>query len=206
MLELQVTDEGLARACEILRAGGVVAYPTETYYGLAVDPFNPAALARLFTLKGRSPDKPVLLIIDNSSQLSGLVSEIPPVFTIPMQQFWPGPLTLVFPGAVSLPEMLTGYRGTIGVRVSSHPVARELVRAFGLPVTATSANLSGYPPAITAGGVREQLGGKVDAVIDGGETPGGLGSTLLDCCEGKLRLLRDGAISFSRIKAALIGA
>lgn len=206
MLELQVTDEGLARACEILRAGGVVAYPTETYYGLAVDPFNPAALARLFALKGRSPDKPVLLIIDNSSQLSGLVSEIPPVFTIPMQQFWPGPLTLVFPGAVSLPEMLTGYRGTIGVRVSSHPVARELVRAFGLPVTATSANLSGYPPAITAGGVREQLGGKVDAVIDGGETPGGLGSTLLDCCEGKLRLLRDGAISFSRIKAALIGA
>jgi len=206
VLELQVTDEGFARACEILRAGGVVAYPTETYYGLAVDPFNPAALARLFALKGRSPDKPVLLIIDNSSQLSGLVSEIPPVFTVPMQQFWPGPLTLVFPGAASLPEMLTGYRGTIGVRVSSHPVARELVRAFGLPVTATSANLSGYPPAVTAEGVREQLGGEVDAVIDGGETPGGLGSTLLDCCEGKLRLLRDGVIPFSRIKAALIGA
>lgn len=206
MLELQVTDEGLAHACAILRAGGVVAYPTETYYGLAVDPFNSAALARLFALKGRSPDKAVLLIIANPSQLSGLVSEIPSVFTIPMQQFWPGPLTLVFPGAASLPEILTGYRGTIGVRVSSHPVARELVRAFGLPVTATSANLSGYPPAVTASGVREQLGTEVDAVIDGGKTPGGLGSTILDCCEGEIRLLRDGVIPFSRIEASLSGA
>jgi len=206
VLELQVTDEGLTRACEILRAGGVVAYPTETYYGLASDPFNSAALAHLFALKGRSPDKPVLLIIDNPAQLSGLVSEIPPVFTIPMQQFWPGPLTLVFPAAASLPEILTGYTGTIGVRVSSHPVARKLVRAFGLPVTATSANISGYPPAVTAIGVREQLGTAVDAVIDGGETPGGLGSTILDCCEGKIRLLRDGVIPFFRIEAALSGA
>lgn len=206
MLELQVTDEGLAHACAVLRAGGVVAYPTETYYGLAVDPFNQGALVRLFALKGRSPEKQVLLIIDNPSQLSGLVSEIPPVFAIPMQQFWPGPLTLIFPGAASLPEMLTGHRGTIGVRVSSHPVARKLVRAFGSPVTATSANLSGYPAAVTADGVREQLGAEVDAVIDGGETPGGLGSTILDCCEGKVRLLRDGVIPFSRIEAVLAGA
>lgn len=201
----QVTDEALARACAVLRAGGVVAFPTETYYGLAVDPFNRAALTRLFALKRRSSDKPVLLIIDELSQLSGLVAEIPPVFSILMRKFWPGPLTLVFPGAAALPEMLTGYRSTIGVRISSHPVARKLVRAFGQPITATSANFSGYPAAVTADGVFAQLGPGVDVVIDGGETPGGQGSTLLGYQEGKVCLLRAGVIPFSRIEAVLAG-
>jgi L-threonylcarbamoyladenylate synthase len=205
MLELQVTEQVLARACALLRAGGVVAFPTETYYGLAVDPFNPAALSRLFALKGRSADKPVLLIVDDSSQLVSLVAEIPPVFTMLMQKFWPGPLTLVFPGAPSLPEMLTGHRSTIGVRVSSHPVARQLVRAYGRPITATSANLSGHQPAVTPDGVRAQLGPDLDLVLDGGETPGGWGSTLLGYQEGKVCLLRAGVIPFGEIEAALSG-
>jgi len=203
--ESQVTDEALANACAVLRAGGVVAFPTETYYGLAVDPFNQAALSRLFTLKGRSADKPVLLIVDNVSQLSSLVAETPSPFILLMEKFWPGPLTLVFPGAASLPEMLTGHRGTIGVRVSSHPVARQLVRAFGQPITATSANLSGYPAAIAASGVRDQLGPEVDAVLDGGKTPGGRGSTLLGYQEGKVCLLRAGVVPFARIEAVLAG-
>ena len=205
MEEHLVTDQALAQACALLRAGGVVAFPTETYYGLAVDPFNPAALSRLFALKGRSVDKPVLLIVEEPSQLASLVAEIPPAFTMLMQRFWPGPLTLVFPGAPSLPELLTGHGSTIGVRVSSHPVARQLVRAFGHPITATSANLSGHPPAVTAGGVRDQLGPDLDLVLDGGETPGGLGSTILGFQEGKVCLLRPGVISFAEIEAALAG-
>lgn len=205
-VERQVTDEALAQACAVLRAGGVVAFPTETYYGLAVDPFNQAALSRLFTLKGRSADKPVLLIIDNPSQLGSLVAEIPPPFTLLMENFWPGPLTLVFPGAKSLPELLTGHRGTIGLRVSSHPVARKLVRAFGRPITATSANFSGQPAAVVAGGVRVQLGPGVDAILDGGATPGGQGSTLLGYQEGKVCLLRAGVIPFAEVEAALARA
>lgn len=206
MVEPQVTEEALAKACVALRAGGVVAFPTETYYGLAVDPFNQEALSRLFALKGRAGDKPVLLIIDHPSQLSTLVAEIPPPFPLLMERFWPGPLTLVFPGAPSLPGMLTGHRGTIGVRVSSHPVARQLVRAFGRPLTATSANFSGQPAAVAASGVLEQLGPEVDAVLDGGETPGGQGSTLLGYQEGKVCLLRAGVIPFAEIEAVLAGA
>jgi L-threonylcarbamoyladenylate synthase len=205
-VEHLVTDEALARACGVLRAGGVVAFPTETYYGLAVDPFNPAALSRLFALKGRSPDKPVLLIIENPSQLSGLVAEFPPPFTILMEKFWPGPLTLVFPGAESLPDLLTGYGGTIGVRVSSHPLARRLVRGFGRPITATSANFSGHPAAVVASDVLAQLGHGVDVVLDGGLTPGGQGSTLLGYQEGKVCLLRAGVVSFAEIQAVLAGA
>lgn len=206
MAESLVTEEALAQACAVLRSGGVVAFPTETYYGLAVDPFNQAAVSRLFALKGRPPGKPVLLIIDNPSQLPRLVAEIPPPFPLLMERFWPGPLTLVFPAAHSLPEMLTGSRGTIGVRVSSHPVAQQLVKAFGQPVTATSANFSGQPAAVAADGVFAQLGPEVDVVLDGGLTPGGQGSTLLGYREGKIRLLRAGVIPFARIEAALTGA
>ena len=205
-VEPQVTDKAMAQACTVLRTGGVVAFPTETYYGLAVDPFNQAALTRLFALKGRSPDKPVLLIVDNPSQLETLVAEIPPPFPLLMERFWPGPLTLVFPGAASLPALLTGNLGTIGVRVSSHPVARQLVRAFGRPITATSANLSGHSPAVGVSGVCSQLGLEVEAVLDGGETPGGQGSTLLGYQEGKVYLLRAGVISFVEIEAVLAGA
>lgn len=199
-------DEALSHACAVLRAGGVVAYPTETYYGLAVDPFNRAALSRLFALKRRSADKPVLLIIDHPSQLASLIAEIPPPFPLLMQRFWPGPLTLVFPGLASLPKILTGCCDTIGVRISSHPVAMQLVRAFAQPLTATSANLSGHPPAITASGVREQLGQEVDLILDGGETPGGQGSTLLGYQEGKVCLLRAGVVPFAEIEAVLTGA
>lgn len=205
MGEHQVTDEELAHACAVLRAGGVVAFPTETYYGLAVDPFNQAALSRLFALKGRSFDKPFPLIVDNPSQLSLLAAEIPAAFDMLMARFWPGPLTLVFPGAGSLPEMLSGERGTIGVRVSSHPVARRLVRGFGRPITATSANLSGHQPAVAADGVRDQLGSAVDVVLDGGETPGGQGSTILGWQEGRICLLRAGVIPFAGIEAVLAG-
>jgi len=200
-----VTDHDLARAREVLLAGGVVAFPTETYYGLAVDPFNQVALSRLFALKRRPPDRPVLVLIENRQQLPQLVAEVPPPFEVLMDALWPGALTLVFPGVSTLPAMLTGYSGTIGVRLSSHPVARRLVQAFGAPITATSANFSGQPAAVDAAGVIDQLGPDVDLVLDGGNTPGGLGSTILGFAEGQVHLLRPGVLPFADILALLPG-
>ncbi|MFZ5776110.1 MAG: L-threonylcarbamoyladenylate synthase [Thermodesulfobacteriota bacterium] len=198
-----LTDQDYGRACEVLREGGVVAFPTETYYGLAVDPFNQAALSRLFALKRRQPDKPVLLLIENPGQLAALVSSIPKPYGLLMERLWPGPLTLVFPASAALPDMLTGYSGTVGVRFSPHPVARRLAAAFGQPITATSANFSGQPAATSAVGVIDQLGPDVDLVLDGGETPGGMGSTVIGCEDDAIRLIRDGVIPFDELQALL---
>jgi len=184
----------------------VVAFPTETSYGLAVDPLHPAALARLFALKGREEGKPVLVIVDDLAQLAGLTAWIPPVYRPLMARFWPGPLTLVFPAAsAGLPALLTGGTGTVGARVSSHPVAARLVRAVGRPITATSANLSGLLPAASALEVIAQLGHGVDLVLDGGCTPGGPGSTVAGLRDGVLCLLRAGVIPFVEILSHSVG-
>jgi len=183
----------------VLRQGGVVAFPTETYYGLAVDPFNPAALARLFALKQRPKGKAVLVLINDPAQLDLLVRQIPPPFPSLMARFWPGPLTLVFPARSDLSELLTGATGTVGVRISPHPAANRLLTAFGAPLTATSANLSGRAPATTAAQVAAWFGAAVDYVVDGGPTPGGKGSTLVGCGNDGLILLRDGVVPFARV-------
>ena len=190
-----------ATAAGVLRQGGVVAFPTETYYGLAVDPFNPAALARLFAVKQRPPEKPVLVLIQDRQQLSRLVSEVPPPFLPLMERFWPGPLTLVFPARPELPALLTGATATVGVRISPHPAAHCLLDAFRGPVTATSANLSGHTAATTAREIARQFGTAVDCILDGGPTPGGKGSTLVGCQGEQLVLLRDGVIPFAEITA-----
>jgi len=203
--EPEIGEKEIARAREVLLDGGVVAFPTETYYGLAVDPFNQAALSRLFALKRRDPDKPVLLLVENREQLLQLVREIPAPYEILMEKFWPGGLTLVFPAVSSLPEMLTGYTGTVGLRISSHPVARRLVQSFGKPITATSANFSGQPAAVDAAEVIGQIGPDVDYVLDGGKTPGGSGSTVVSCEEGEVRLLRAGIVPFAEILSSLDG-
>ncbi|MEW6500934.1 MAG: L-threonylcarbamoyladenylate synthase, partial [Thermodesulfobacteriota bacterium] len=151
----------------MIRAGGVVAFPTETYYGLAVDPFNREALSRLFALKRRPPDKPVLTLIESEAQLPLLARQVPKLYRPLMDAFWPGPLTLVFDAVPELPVILTGYSGTVGVRISSHPMARQLVAALGQPLTATSANYSGQPAAVTPDEVVAQLGLDVDLVLEG---------------------------------------
>ena len=193
----------LAAAVEVIRAGGVVAFPTETYYGLAVDPFNAAALARLFRLKKRLVSKPILTVIDDQRQLPLLIREMPPAYRPLMAQFWPGPLTLIFKGRADLPVLLTGDTGTVGVRIPAHPVARALVRAVGGPVTATSANISGAAAAATAQEVRRQFGSGVELVLDGGKTAGETGSTIIGIENGRPRLLRAGVIPFARIEEAL---
>jgi len=189
----------LNRAVAVLNDGGVVAFPTETYYGLAVDPLNPLALNHLFTLKERDTAKPILTLVDDRESLSSLVHEIPIVYLQLMEKFWPGPLTLIFQAKINLPTLLTAGTATIGVRQSSHPFARQLLRAFGRPITATSANISGHDAAIDAHEVKTQFGKQIDMVFDGGKAPGILGSTIVGFDGSQLKLIREGVIPFDEI-------
>ena len=189
----------LNRAVAVLNKGGVIAFPTETYYGLAVDPMNPLALNLLFSLKQRDIAKPILTLVDNRESLSTLVHEVPPQYSGLMEKFWPGPLTLIFKAKVNLPSLLTAGTSTIGVRQSSHPFARQLLRAFGKPITATSANISGQDAAVDAYGVKAQFGNRIDMVFDGGKAPGILGSTIVGLDGSKLKLIREGIIPYEQI-------
>jgi L-threonylcarbamoyladenylate synthase len=196
----------LNEAARLLRQGGLIAFPTETFYGLGVDPFNAEALERLFAVKQRQPDKPVLVLVAEQAQVTELAAEVPVVLQKLMIRFWPGPLTLVFPGRPTLPPLLTGGTGNIGIRQSPHPLASQLLHAFGGPITATSANRSGAPPATTAAEIQESLGAEIDLILDGGTTPGGAGSTLVGCDQGQqLCCLRVGVVAFGEIlKAASV--
>ena len=196
-------EEKLAEAVRVLREGGVVAFPTETFYGLGADARNEAAVEKIFRIKGRNFRNPLSVIVANDREVIPLVEEIPATATILMQTFWPGPLTLIFRAAPSVSSRLTGGTGKIGIRVSSHPIARFLAAGLAGPLTATSANLSGGPECSSADAVIRALGELPDAVIDGGETPGGPGSTILDVTGFPPRILREGAIPRSLILNAL---
>lgn len=186
--------QSLQEAATIIKQGGVVAFPTETYYGLAVDPFNDLALDKLFKLKKRPESKPLLTLISGLNQLLTLAEAVPPCL-IPLIEQWPAPLTLVFPARKELSSRLTAGTKTIGVRISSHPVAQYFVELCGQPITATSANLSGKQAANTAQGVTAQFGTSLDYIIDGGKTPGGAGSTLVGCVDDHPVLLRRGILT-----------
>jgi L-threonylcarbamoyladenylate synthase len=182
------------RAVSVLEGGGIVAFPTETCYGLAVDPLNDRALERLFAVKHRPVDKPVLLLIHDLALLGSLVTAVPAVYSPLIARHWPGPLTLIFPARPGLPSLLTGGTGTIGVRISPHPIAQALGRAFGRAITATSANLSDQPSACTAAEVRACLGGAIDLIVDGGTTPTSRCSTIIGEHSGVLHLVRSGVV------------
>jgi L-threonylcarbamoyladenylate synthase len=193
----------LAEAADRIRSGGIVAFPTETFYGLAVDPFNASALERLFLLKDRASDKPVLCLIGKLEGLDLLVKTIPPHYQRLLDMFWPGPLTMVFDGINGLPGMLTDDRGTVGVRCSSHPVARELAIAAGGVITGTSANPSGMSAAVNAGQVAGMFPEGIDQIIDGGPVPGGSGSTIIGLEGEGVKLIRDGQIPLDKIREAM---
>ncbi len=193
---------GVARALAILRRGGVVAFPTETFYALGVDPRKPAALRRLRRIKGRARRKPILLLAASRAQALALAAAPPPAAKL-ARLFWPGPLTLVLPPRHPRLARALGSAGGLAVRVPSHPLARRLVRAYGFPLTGTSANRSGAPPARQATHLRRALGAALDGVIDGGRTPGGAPSTVLDLCGPRARLLRRGAVPSRRLQAVL---
>ena len=177
----------------MLEEHGVVALPTETFYGLAVSVFDQVACERVFEIKGRPSTRALPCIVSGMEQLETVASEIPALAKELSTRFWPGPLTLIVPARATV--AVASETGTIAVRVSSLPLARELAAIAG-PVTATSANVSGAPPATRADEIIAQLGDSVDLVLDGGATSGGLASTIVDVTSGKLELVRAGAIAF----------
>jgi L-threonylcarbamoyladenylate synthase len=187
--------EAVAEAAVALREGGLVAFPTETFYGLGADALNEAAVARLFAVKGRPETKPVLVLVDSVAMAAGLVTEIPDGARRLMELHWPGPLTLVLRAAAHVPGALGGGTGTLGLRIPGHPLARALVRAAGKPITAPSANPSGEAPPTTAALVERHFGSRLALIVDGGPTAGGPASTVADCTVWPPRVLRQGPVA-----------
>ncbi len=192
----------LADAIDALRRGLVVAYPTDTLYGLAADPRRADAVEAVFRIKGRSAGRALPLIAGDQAQAS-LVARLSPLGLRLAARFWPGPLTLVAAAAAELAGGVAAADGTVAVRVPDHAVARALARGFGFPVTATSANRSGEPPASRAGEVRAALGDAVAVLIDAGEAPGGPPSTIVDVTQPLPRLVRAGAVAWDRVLESL---
>lgn len=193
----------LDEAYAALRAGELVVYPTETVYGLGADPFFEAALERMFAAKGRGAEKTVALIASDSASAFALARVVSPVAQRLADAFWPGPLTLVLPARANLPAGIVGPGGGVGVRVSPHPVARALARGLGHPLTATSANLAGSPPARTLAEARRALGAKVKVFLEGGTLSAAAPSTLVAIEDDTWRLIRAGAISEHQLAAVL---
>ncbi len=189
----------LKRAVGILRDGGLVAYPTDTVYGLAVLPTDEQAVRRLFEAKKRELDKAVPLLIASPGDLDGVASEAPKVARRLIDAFWPGALTLVLQKAEGFRSLAVG--DTVAVRVPDHPVPRELARLLGAPITGTSANVSGGAETLSAEEVRVQLGDAVDLIIDGGRCSGGRPSTVVDCTSVTPRIVRAGAISREELES-----
>jgi L-threonylcarbamoyladenylate synthase len=194
----------LTEAAAILRAGGIVAFPTETVYGLGADAFDAHAVNRIFEVKGRPPNNPLIVHIAEREAVGEVAGSWPDAAERLSQRFWPGPLTLVVNRNPALPSIVTAGGPTVAVRMSSHPVASGLIRAAGFPIAAPSANRSGEISPTTAEHVLRSLGGRIDLILDAGPTQVGLESTVLDVSQSPPRLLRPGHVSRAEIEA-LIG-
>lgn len=186
-------------AIDILNNGGVVAIPTETFYGLGCSAFDQDAIKRIFCIKDRPKGKSLPIIASDQAMVREICHDIPGIATELMNMFWPGPLTLVLKGKKGLPHGIIDDMGRVAVRVSSHPLCLALTKSLSSPVTATSANKSNASPCTTAAQVGSQLSGLIPLIIDGGETRGGAASTIIDCTGDELRFIRDGAL-YMRIK------
>lgn len=194
----------IARAAGVLRAGGTVAFPTETVYGLGANGLDEAAVRRVFAAKGRPADNPLILHITALAELAGLVVSVPQTARALAAAFWPGPLTLVLQRSPRVPAVVSAGLPTVAVRMPSHPVAVALIRAAALPIAAPSANLSGRPSPTTAGHVLDDLDGRIDLIVDGGPTAVGVESTVLDLTSDKPALLRPGGVTLEML-ARVIG-
>ena len=200
-LESAGSEDALARAAAILRAGGLVALPTETVYGLGANALDRAAVARIFEAKQRPAWDPVIVHIANAAMLEGLVREVPEKARRLMGAFWPGPLTLLLPRTEAVPDAVTAGRPLVGVRMPAHPVALELIRRAGVPVAAPSANTFSRISPTTAAHVLDDLDGRIDAVLDAGPTAHGVESTVLDPCQSPMVIYRPGAVTADQIGA-----
>ena len=193
----------IAAAVAALRAGGLVAFPTETVYGLGADARDPAALRRVYALKGRPATHPLILHLADAAELPRWVAAVPPAATALAARFWPGPLTLVLPRAPGVPDELTGGQDSVAVRVPSHPVARALLEAFGGGIAAPSANRYGRISPTRAAHVREEFPTGVAAILEGGDCEVGLESTIVSLLGPVPRILRPGVIGRAALESAL---
>ena len=195
------TPQNINQAADIIKNGGLIAYPTETVYGLGADPHKDEVVKKIFTAKGRAEDKGIILLIRGVDDLSTLVRAVSPTAKMLIETFWPGPLTLVFRANRDLSPALLGGRDTIALRHSSSPIASRLLSALGGPLTSTSANRSTEPPARSASEVQNALGEHLDLILDGGPSDSTLPSTLVDVSTDHAILLREGAVSAQKLRS-----
>ena len=191
----------LYEAAYVIRQGGVLAVPTDTFYGLGANALDETAVHRVCAIKGRPEGKPILVLIADQFQLAELVADVTPVAQFLMDQFWPGPLTLIMRATKKLPSILTSGTGLIGVRQPAHPALLRLLH-HAWPLTGTSANRSGMSPLRMSHEVQATLGSEVDLILDGGPTAGGMPSTVVETA-GHLRVVREGALPVPRIRSCL---
>jgi L-threonylcarbamoyladenylate synthase len=191
--------DALLRIVRVLGKGGVIVYPTDTYYGLGTSGFQPEAVRRIYRVKQRDEGKPLSLVVSDYEMLQEVAADLPPVLPVLAAALWPGPLTVVLPASSRLPGVLLGAARTIGVRIPRLAWLRTLVRTAGFPLTATSANLAGSEAAAAPGEAIRVFEGKVDLIVDGGATPGGPPSTVLDLSVSPPKILRQGAVSPERL-------
>ena len=188
--------EAIQKAASVIKAGGTIAYPTRCLYGLGSEACNAGAVAAVFSIKQRSAQKPILILIDHPKRLEQLVTHVPKIAADIMRQFWPGKVTLVFEAGEDVSSDLTGGSKKIGIRLPGHPVAAALVEAVGGPITGTSANLSGSPGCRRISDLEPQVAHRLDLILDAGPLAGGPGSTVVDVTEGgRPIVLREGVIS-----------
>jgi L-threonylcarbamoyladenylate synthase len=193
----------IERVAAIWRGGGTVAFPTETVYGLGAHAFDPKAVERIFTAKQRPAWDPVIVHVGQGLPLGRLVAEISDTARALMEAFWPGPLTLLLPRGPDVPDIVTAGRPLVGVRVPSHPVARALIAAAGMPIAAPSANSFGRPSPTTAAHVLDDLDGRIDAVVDGGPTRHGVESTVVDAGQSPVIVYRPGAVTLEALRSVV---
>ncbi len=193
------SDPEIVKAGKIIQNGGIVIFPAKCLYGLATDALNPKAIERIFCIKQRSITNPLLVLIDNISQLEMLVEKIPQVALFLIKRLWPGDITFVFNALPHIPETLTAKTGKIGVRIPGHPVARRLVKQAKRPITGTSANISGKEGCIKISDIDPEILNNVDMVLDAGTLKGGIGSTVVDVTCTPLKIIREGEVSREKV-------
>ena len=200
---LPITEESLQKAREIILAGGLVAFPTETVYGLGANALDAEAVRGIFAAKGRPSDNPLIVHVGEKAQIPALVREIPAGADKLMDAFMPGPITVVMPKKPCIPDCVTGGIDTVGIRLPEHPGAQAFLRACGVPIAAPSANTSGKPSPTTAAHVLEDMDGRIPLILDGGPCTGGVESTVISLCGEKPLLLRPGLVSHEMLESVL---
>lgn len=197
------TTDNFEQIAATIKRGGVIAFRTDTFYGLGADPFNVSAVQKIRELKGREDNKPILVVISDTDQIDRLIPNRSKPFCVLMERFWPGALTIIGLASDQLPEQLTAGTKTVGVRLPNDDRVRALIAACGGALTGTSANLSGQPPARTAADAGEYFRNEIDVIVDGGAATSESPSTVVAATTGEIKLVREGVIPWTEVRSAL---